>query len=144
MKMYCTSTPSLISLYSPCPIPFRTANDKCMPVSEGRRRSTKSFVTMTRLSYSPWPLPTRLRFHNSALEGPILRSCTKTGGVTDDSMPESAFTNFLKSTLTSAGYLRGPTIHAIRRELGKGVDNKCPSIDQDSWLRQHGDCDCAV
>lgn len=85
-----------------------------------------------------------LRFHDSALERPILRRCTKTGGVTDDPMPQSAFINILKSTLTNAGYLRGPTVHAIRRGLGKGVDSKCPSIDQDSLQRHHVGHGCAV
>ena len=65
-----------------------------------------------------------LRFKDSALERPILRKCTKTGGVTDDPMPKSSFTTIFKSTLTNAGYLCGPSIHAIRRQLGKGVDSK--------------------
>ena len=70
-----------------------------------------------------------LRFNDSALERPILRQCTKAGGVMDDPMPQSAFTNILKSTLTNAGYLCGPSIHAIRRQLGKGVDSKLCSAD---------------
>lgn len=65
-----------------------------------------------------------LRFKDSASERPILRKCTKTGGVTDDPMPKSSFTAILKSTLTNAGYLCGPSIHAIRRQLGKEVDSK--------------------
>jgi hypothetical protein len=65
-----------------------------------------------------------LRFKDSALERPILRRCTKTGGVTNDPMPKSSFTAILKSTLTNAGYLYGPSIHAIRRQLGKEVDSK--------------------
>ena len=65
-----------------------------------------------------------LRFKDSALEQPVLRQCTKTGGVTDEPMPRSSFTSILKSTLTNAGYLSGPSIHAIRRQLGKGVDSK--------------------
>jgi Protein of unknown function (DUF3435) len=66
-----------------------------------------------------------LRFHDDALERPVLRRCTKTSGVTDDPMPQGAFTNVLKSTLTNAGYLSGPSIHAIRRQLSKGVDSRC-------------------
>jgi len=65
-----------------------------------------------------------LRFKDSALERPILRKCTKTGSVTDDPMPKSSFIAILKSTLTNAGYLCGPSIHAIRRQLGKEVDSK--------------------
>jgi Protein of unknown function (DUF3435) len=69
-----------------------------------------------------------LRFKDSALERPILRRCTKTGGVTSDPMPKSSFTAILKSTLTNAGYLYGPSIHAIRRQLGKEVDSKLVPI----------------
>ena len=69
-----------------------------------------------------------LRFKDSALEQPVLRQCTKTGGVTDEPMPRSSFTSILKSTLTNAGYLSGPSIHAIRRQLGKGVDSKSSDI----------------
>ena len=65
-----------------------------------------------------------LRFMDSALERPILRKCTKTGGVTDDPMPKSSFTAIFKSTLTNTGYICGPSIHAIRQQLGKGVDSK--------------------
>lgn len=65
-----------------------------------------------------------LRFKDSALDRPILQQCTKTGGVTDDPMPKSSFTSILRSTLTIAAYFCGPSIHAIRRQLGKGVDSK--------------------
>ena len=65
-----------------------------------------------------------LRFRDSALDRPILRKCTKTGGVTDDPMPKSSFTSIFKSTLTNTGYFCGLSIHAIRRQLGKGVDSK--------------------
>ena len=65
-----------------------------------------------------------LRFKDLALKRPILRKCTKTGGVTDDPIPKSSFTAILKSTLTNAGYLYGPLIHAIRRQLGKEIDSK--------------------
>lgn len=61
-----------------------------------------------------------LRFKDSALERPILRKCTKTGGVTIKLVPKSLFTNIFKSTLTNVGYLCGPLIHTIRRQLGKG------------------------
>lgn len=65
-----------------------------------------------------------LRFKEPALGPPILRKCTKTGGVTDDPVPKTSFTTILKSTLTNAGYFFGPSIHAIRRQLGKEVDSK--------------------
>lgn len=67
-----------------------------------------------------------LRFKDSALDQPIPRKCTKAGGVTDDLMSKSAFLAIFKSTLINAGYLRGLSIHAIRRSLGKGADSKYP------------------
>jgi hypothetical protein len=76
-----------------------------------------------------------LRFKDSALEQPILRKCTKTGGVTDDPMPKSSFTAIFKSTLTNAGYLCGLSIHAMRRQLGKGVDSKLAPLVSTSCLR---------
>ncbi|KAJ4507488.1 hypothetical protein HRR83_004066 [Exophiala dermatitidis] len=77
-----------------------------------------------------------LRFKDSASERPILRKCTKTGGVTDDPMPKSSFTAILKSTLTNAGYLCGPSIHAIRRQLGKEVDKRYTAVQRSQHLTQ--------
>jgi len=75
-----------------------------------------------------------LRFKDSALERPILRKCTKTGGVTDDPMPKSSFTAIFKSTLTNTGYICGPSIHAMRRQLGKCVDSKLVPLVNTSYL----------
>ena len=75
-----------------------------------------------------------LRFKDSALDRPILRQYTKAGGIMDKPMPRSAFTNILKSTLTNAGYICGPSIRAIRRQLSKRVDSKFNSREQlESW-----------
>ena len=49
------------------------------------------------------------------------------GGVMNEPMPEGAFTNILRSTLNNAGYFCGPSIHAIRRGLGKKIEGKCSS-----------------
>lgn len=69
-----------------------------------------------------------LRFNDSVLERPILRKCTRAGGITDDPIPKDAFLTIFKSTLINAAYLWGPSPHAIRRQLGKGADRKfaCP------------------
>jgi hypothetical protein len=95
-----------------------------------------------------------LRFKDSALERPILRKCTKTGGVTDDPMPKSSFTTIFRSILTNAGYLCGPSIHAIRRQLGKGVDSKLVPLVTMTYLgcraslpplnRSPGDADSSI
>jgi hypothetical protein len=65
-----------------------------------------------------------LRFNESALDRPILRKCTKTDGVTSELMPKGAFIAVFQSTLNNVGYFWGPSIHVIRRQLGKGVDSK--------------------
>jgi hypothetical protein len=68
-----------------------------------------------------------LRFKDEMLDHPILRKCTKAGGVTDAPMPKSAFLAIFKSTLINAGYPWNLSIHAIRRMLGKGADSKYPT-----------------
>ena len=67
-----------------------------------------------------------LRFKDSALDRPILRKYTMTGGVSMDPLPKSAFTSIFKSTLTNAGYFYSLSIHAIRRQSGKAVNSECP------------------
>ena len=54
----------------------------------------------------------------------ILRKCSKAGGVTDEPMPKPAFLNIHKNGLINAGYPCGPSVHGIRRGLGKKVDGK--------------------
>lgn len=63
-----------------------------------------------------------LRWRKSALNKPILRKCTQAGGVTDEPMPKSAFSRIFQSTLLNAGYFCQASIHSIRRQLGKKVD----------------------
>jgi hypothetical protein len=68
-----------------------------------------------------------LLYVKGAEEKFILRKCSKAGGVTDDLMPKSAFLNIHKNGLINAGYPCGPSVHAIRRSLGKKVDGKIAS-----------------
>ena len=42
-------------------------------------------------------------------------------------MPRSSFNAMFKSTLINAGYLYGPSIHAIQRHLSKGTDSELVS-----------------
>jgi hypothetical protein len=69
-----------------------------------------------------------LRWTDSVLDRPILRKCTKAGGVTDQPMSESAFREILRLTLQNAGYLTLTSIHTIRRQLGKRVDGKVTAV----------------
>ena len=68
-----------------------------------------------------------LIYAEGAKEKFILRKCSKAGGVTDELMPKSAFVKIHKSGLINAGYPCGPSVHAIRRSLGKKVDGKIAS-----------------
>lgn len=77
-----------------------------------------------------------LRFKDSALDRPILRKCTKAGGVLDEPMPKAAFTDIFGSTLRNAGYLCLKSIHAIRRELGKKVDERYTPVQRSQLLTQ--------
>ena len=63
-----------------------------------------------------------LRWRESALDKPILRKSTKAGSVTDEPIPRSAFSQIFQSTLVNAGYLCAASVHSIRRQLGKKVD----------------------
>ena len=63
-----------------------------------------------------------LRFKELALDQPILRKCSKANEVTDESMSRSAFTEIFGSMLRNAGYFCATSIHAIRRQLDKKVD----------------------
>jgi hypothetical protein len=41
----------------------------------------------------------------------MLRKCSQAGGVTDESMPKSAFVKIHKNCLTNAGYPCRPSVH---------------------------------
>ncbi|KIW99701.1 uncharacterized protein Z518_11114 [Rhinocladiella mackenziei CBS 650.93] len=77
-----------------------------------------------------------LRYNESALKKPILRKCTKEGGVTDEPMPKSAFVNIWRSNCSNAGLFEIPTIHAIRRGLGKKVDKNYTPVQRSQHLTQ--------
>ena len=79
---------------------------------------------------------TVLRFKESMLDKPILRKCTKAGGVSDEPMPRSAFTDILRNTFRNAGYLCTTSIHAIRRQLGKKVDEIYTEVQRSQHLTQ--------
>ena len=77
-----------------------------------------------------------LRVKESALSQPILRKSTKANGATEEPMPKSAFTDILSSTLRNAGYFCATSIHAIRRQLGKKVDERYTEVQRSQHLTQ--------
>jgi hypothetical protein len=66
-----------------------------------------------------------LRFHDSTLERPILRKCSSTGGVTDDPMPKSSFTDIFKSTYRRVALFKRTGLDNLERRdegaLGAGI-----------------------
>lgn len=77
-----------------------------------------------------------LRFKEAMLDKPILRKCTKASGVTDEPMPRSAFSDILRNTFRNAGYLCTTSVHAIRRQLGKKVDEIYTEVQRSHHLTQ--------
>ena len=77
-----------------------------------------------------------LRWRESALDKPILRKCTKAGGLTDEPMPGSAFSQIFQSTLLNAGYFCAASVHSIRRQLGKKVDELYTEVQRSQHLTQ--------
>ena len=75
-----------------------------------------------------------LLYATGAEKKAILRKHSKAGGVLDEPMPKSAFLNIHKIGLTNSGYPCGPSVHGIRRCLGKKVDGKIASPEAPSLV----------
>jgi hypothetical protein len=95
-----------------------------MAVADGALSGYQSLENIRKQEFPAGKDEVILRFHDLALGWLILRKCTKANGVTEDPMPKSSFTDIFKSILTNTGYFYGVSIHAIRRQLGKGVNSK--------------------
>jgi Protein of unknown function (DUF3435) len=63
-----------------------------------------------------------LRWKDEALDKPILRKYTIAGGVADEPMLRTAFSQIFQSTLRNAGYFCAASVHSIRRGIEKKVD----------------------
>jgi len=77
-----------------------------------------------------------LRWRKSVLDKPILRKCTKAGGVTEEPMPRSAFSQMFQDALLNAGYFCAASVHSIRRQLGKEVDELYTEVQRSQHLTQ--------
>ncbi|EXJ95819.1 hypothetical protein A1O1_00943 [Capronia coronata CBS 617.96] len=78
-----------------------------------------------------------LRFKDEVLDLPIARKCTKKDGVTNDPMSQNQFRTISQSSLVNAGYHWRLQIHAIRRQVGKGLDMaNCSSVDGQAAFRE--------
>jgi len=89
-----------------------------MALADGALFGVESVDDLQKKEIPPGENELILRYHES-LKKPILRKCTKAGGVMDEPMPKLAFLEIWRSNASNAGYFYAPTIHAIRRGLDK-------------------------
>lgn len=68
----------------------------------------ETFVDLQEQEIPPGENELVLRFKKSMLDKPILRKCTKVSGVTDESMPRSAFSDILRNAFRNAIPLHHP------------------------------------
>jgi Protein of unknown function (DUF3435) len=64
-----------------------------------------------------------LRCTDSAKHLPIVRNATMAKGVFDEPLPKTTFDRIIKSVLNLSGYFGYATVHAIRRYLGRKVND---------------------
>lgn len=77
-----------------------------------------------------------LRFKESALTLPILHKCSKADAATNEPMFRAVFTDIFGSTLSNTRYFCATSIHAIRRQLGKKVNERYTKVQWSQHLTQ--------
>lgn len=65
-----------------------------------------------------------LRWNDSVMHLPILRSATMRDGVTNEPLLKRTFDRIVKSVLNHSGFFGPATVHAIRRFVGGKVNGK--------------------
>ena len=65
-----------------------------------------------------------LRMKRSKLELPVLRTVTRTDGLSDRMLDDSTFRYYFQRIVSNAGYYGTLTIHALRRALANAVDSE--------------------
>jgi hypothetical protein len=108
-----------------------------MAIADNVLVGIRSEADLQELEILPGENELPLLYTTGAEKKVILRKCSKAGGVTDEPMPKSAFSNIHKNGLTNAGYPCGPSVHSIRRGLGKKVDGKIASPEAPSLVIRH-------
>lgn len=58
------------------------------------------------------------------------------GSITDEPIPRDAFITTFNAMIRSAGYTCAASIHAIRRQLGKKVDERYTEVQRSQHLTQ--------
>ncbi|KAL9118138.1 MAG: hypothetical protein Q9187_005320, partial [Circinaria calcarea] len=82
-----------------------------------------------------------LRWTDSAKHLPILRNATMIYGVSEEPLPKRTFDRIIKSVLNLSGYFGNATIHAIRRFIGKKINERYTEVERsqhktqtDTWV----------
>lgn len=69
--------------------------------------------------------PMELHWKDEYLEKPVLRNVTA-GGPQDVPLDTVTFCECLRAMFTAAGYEKTPTVHEIRKNLGKVIEGEFP------------------
>lgn len=65
-----------------------------------------------------------LRIKETKRKLPVLRTVTKSGGLSDRMLDDSTFRYFFQRIVSNAGYYGTLTIHAFRRAVANAVDSE--------------------
>lgn len=71
-----------------------------------------------------------LRWTDDAEHRPILRDATMQHGVSEKPLSKTVFSRIMRSVLRLSGFFGDPTVHAIRRYLGKKIDGKSLAVSR--------------
>lgn len=107
-----------------------------LAVADGVVRGIDSLEDLWGQSMPEHETHRELGFHEWAQDKYVIRRCTLAGGIDDKPMPKSQFISIFQNTLRSAGYTCGPKVHAIRRALGKKVDEMYTGAQRSQHLTQ--------
>ncbi|KAL8818514.1 MAG: hypothetical protein Q9191_007924 [Dirinaria sp. TL-2023a] len=77
-----------------------------------------------------------LRWTESAKRLPILRNATMQQGVSKEPLSKKTFDRIIKSVLNASRYFGNATVHAIRRYLGKKVNERYTEVERSQHITQ--------
>lgn len=93
-----------------------------MAITDGAIHGVKSLEQLRALQIPEGQQTLMLNWDPSALGLPLLRNATIKEGVTIAPWPKPAFDKIFKAVSQKAGYIENPTVHSIRRAVGKQID----------------------
>ncbi|KAI9767334.1 MAG: hypothetical protein M1840_005743 [Geoglossum simile] len=96
-----------------------------------------SFKEFWKLKIKEGETTFHLRWKDSVMNLPILRSATLNGGVSNDPLPRTTFEGMIRSVMEMSGYFGCPIIHAIRRGLGKKLNERYNETERSQYITQN-------